>query len=1311
MAEIGAVMGAAATVLLSSIVAAAEEPLQVTVREPRREYSRTVLPLTCALADSRPRRVGANQTYPYYYNIRSFSSVQRVYRVHVPIEIQARGGLKPRARILYAFRFSSWKDARGEPEPRARSIPDFTRWRWADVVLQPGKHEWHVTSEWMIEADKSLWTGGDDLLVRTRDGTIKIAKRVQKDEQSLGRVIDTFFPYVIHYWATQQGIDGEWLEEEFPQLIVREVRGDEVYDGLWFMIFPEDETLPAVGNMSEELTDRFLAHVIKTWENPYPPLAHVTNRWMERAWMTNVMQLADPGVRVAYLWRQLRSDPTDIDAADLLLLNAIVRGDSEQVARAYALCRTLFPGWKEYWFRQYWSSITDAETKRALLIAFHREEPGSVFALQTLVDMYTNEARYRSARRLLSAWLALQPSNVHAHAALLRLARKEQRPRDAQLAQATIIRLVNPGDCVVTGFYGRGSVAYEQYLRGQNCERAGDTEHALAALRRSTHNDPGYYPALLRSAHLNHQRGVATAAHTGYRAVLAVCSNHPAALRGLACLYQEAGQTRSAQRAQEQLWQALQPVIAREYERQNWTNVANLARYVLDALPSHRAAQLLYAEATTRLGLYDDASATLSSLGTPALNDVDVIRAWARLCRAIDDDPHVLLLHGEPMRWRARAAEAWTAVLQQRPRDPQALYMRALMAVEDGAMQAALRDAEALYQNTRWPAAAAWYAELCLRYGRASRGATLPGLRRKLCVDEAADIARRILDGHAFVAAQPALSLVRWPLATPEAYAVLAEAQYWKDPEKNEASVAVRGGVQRFPAAPVLRALSVSRMLLPQGAPLRLWAPYTNLLDYAAWYDWRVNAALISMYEENALPYEAAYAHLKAALQLLQWRRTLYEDISNREEVLRPLRYYEMISDNGWRFELRRHAFLAPAPAYAWYAIRSRYSESDLKNGATRWWQQQQLAREARGHLRSVYSVQQQNTTWTARVPHVWLAGVRISDATQCDMRPVETLYMQQLRSCFYRDVQPLRERTESFDVRMRLADSADWPAFGAQPLVWGEAAPEVVRRLLAPPTLALRALPAADAAETPMLRAAGWRLVPRMSWNWPAANPAALVRSTMDYGGINATQDANGLRIVQGLSALPTSHWQGVCITPCFAGSAVPLLPSPFDAALSGAVSEVVLTEPERQTAKLSVVLSPFPMLYAMQRSLQEALMLEWTLGSSTTMQARVIVRTPGRENGMPLDKSGIVLAEATLPAGSSLWWRVNGRWCEMGVTGHNALLRAEHGLTRGAWEAGAVVNLHAPAMPQPFTVNLRALSAGVEQSAATTHQKLTHQ
>lgn len=1287
--------------------AALEEPLQVTLREPRREYARAALRLTCALADSRMRRVGTNQTYPYYYNIRSFTSMQRVYRVHVPMEIQTRRGLKPRARILYAFQFSSRLDGRGGQETRARTTPDFTRMHWADVMLQPGKHEWHVTSEWLIEADKSLWTGGDDLLVRTRDGTIKIAKRVQQDEVSLGRVIDTFFPYVVHYWATQEGIDGQWLEEEFPQLIIREVRGDEVYDGLLFMIFPEDETVPAVGNMSEELTDRFVSHVIKTWENPYPPPAQVTNRWRERTWMTNVMQLADPGVRVAYLWRQLRSDPTDIDAADLLLLNAIIRGDSEQVARAYALCRTLFPGWKEYWFRQYWSSITDAETKRALLIAFHREEPGSVFALQTLADMYANEGRYRSAKRLLTAWLALQPSNVHAHAALLRLARKEQRPRDAQLAQAAIIRLVNPGDRVLTGFYGRGSVAHDHYLRAQSFVRAGDSERALAALRRSTHSDPGYYPALLRSAQLHHQRGAATPAHAGYRAVLAACSNHPAALRGLACLHQEAGQTRNAQRLQEQLWQALQPLIARESERQNWTNVANLARYVLDALPSHRAAQVLYAEAVTRLGLYDEASATLSSLGTTAAKDVDVIRAWARLCRAIHDDPRALLLHSEPLGWRGRAADAWTAVLQQRPHDTHALYMRALMAAEDGAMQPALRDAEALYQSTRWPAAAAWYAELCLRQGRASRGATLPGLTRKLCLDEAAGIARQILDGQALAAAQPALSFVRAPLATPEAYTMLAEALYWKDPEKHEAVVAVRGGVQRFPAAPLMRALSVSRMLLPHGAPRQLWAPYTNLLDYAAWYDWRINAALISMYEENALPYHAAYAHLKAALQLLQWRRALYEHISDREEVLRPLRYYEMISDNGWRFELRRHAFLAPAPAYAWYAIRSRYSESELKNGATRWWQQQQLLREAHTHLRLVYSMQQQDSSWTASVPRVWLAGIRISDATQCDMRPAASVYAQQLRSCFYRDVLAVREHSGQFDVRVQLADSADWPAFGAQPVAWGEAAPELVRHVLTPPALALRALPAADAAETPMLRAAGWRLFPRVSLSWPDTSPAALLRSTMDYGGITATQDVYGVRIVQGLSALPTSHWQGVCITPCVAGSAVPVLPSPFDAVLSGAVTEVVLAEPERQTAQLGVVLAPFPLLCAMQRSLQEALMLEWTLGSASTIHARIVMRTPGRQHGMPLDKPGIVLAQTALHAGSSFWWRVDGRWCEMGVAGHDETLRAEHGLTRGAWEAGAVVNLHAPAMPQPFTLHLRTMSAGAEQRAANTHQK----
>jgi len=1297
----GAVVAAVVGGLVGNrVVVGAEEALRVTLKEPRREYSRAGLALTYAVADARMRRVGAtDQMYPYYYNVRAMQSGQRVYRVHVPVEIEARGGEKPRARILYAFQFSSRLDGRGGQETRARVTPDFSRLRWAEVLLQPGKHTWHVTSEWMIEADKSLWSGGDDLLVRTKDGTIKIAKRLLPDEESLGRVIDTFFPYPIHYWATQEGMEGEWLEEEFPRVMIREVRGDEVYDGLHFMIFPEDETLPAVGNMDEGMVEQFLAHVMQGWENPYPPPAEVTNRWEERAWATNVMQIADAGVRVAYLWRQLQKDPGDIDAADMLLASAVMRGEWEQMGRAYALCCRLFPGWKEYWFRQYWRSLPPGETQRAVLIAYHREKPDSVFALRTLAEMYMQEERYRSAKRLLNSWLALEPSNVHAHAALMRLARKERRPRDAQLAQAAIVRLVNPGEGVLTGFYGRGSVAHEHYLQAQNFIRAGDSERALAALRRSMHSDAAYYPAMLRSAQINHERGVAAAARMGYRAVLGVYSNHPAALRGLACLYQEAGQMRSAQRAQEQLWRALQPLIGRECERENWTNVANLARYVLEALPVHRAAQLLYAEAMTRLGLYEEASAALWQLGGAATRDCEVIRAWARLCRAIDDDPQALLLHGEPVGWRVRAAEAWAAVLKQRPRDAEALYMRALMNVEEGGVQAALRDAEALYESTRWPAAAAWYAELCVRQGRASRGATLPGLRGKVCVDEAAEVARRIIDGEALTVAQPVMSLARAALATPEAYAVMAEALYWKDPEKHDAGVAVRRGMERFPAAPVLRALSVSRMLLPQGAPAAMWAPHTNMLEYAAWYDWRLNEALISMYEENGMRYEGARAHVRAALQLLHWRRELYKKIENQEEILRPLRYYEMSSDTGWRFQLRRHAFLAPAPAYAWYAIRSRYHESDIKNGATRWWQQQQLVREAHGHLRALHSLQQQDISWTARVPRVLLQGITISEATQCDMRPVETMYAQQLRACFYRNVTPVRERRENFFVRMQPEDSDDWLRFGAQPPAWGEAAPEVVRHLVTPPALALRALGAADAAKTPMFRMTGWGLAARRAWSWPGAQPAALVRSTMRYGGINATQDINGLRIVQALPAWPTTHWQGVCITPCLAGTTVPLLPSPFDVALSGTVEEAVLEAPEQQMAALGVVIAPYPVLCAMERALQEAAMLEWTFASTSTVRARIVVRRLGREGGMPLDAPGQVVAQGTLPAGSSLWWRVDGRMCAMGVRGSEEALRAEHGLSRGAWEAGAVVNLHVPAMRGAYELSVRGISVAAEE------------
>ncbi len=1276
-----------------------DEPLQVTVGEARREYSRAALALTYAAADSRSRRAGATQTYPYYYQLRTFKTAQRVYRVHVPLEIQARGGLAPRARVVYAFQFSTRQDGRGGQGSRARRNPNFTDMRWADVVLQPGKHDWHITSEWMVEADRSLFSGADDLIVRTREGQIKIVQRRGQDETVLGRVIDTFFPYQIHYWAAQDGCADQWLEEEFPRLIVRNVNGDEVYDGLVFMVFPDDENLPATGNMSDEIVERFIRQLTGGWESPYPPPATVTNRWQEQAWATNVMRLDDAGLRVAYLSRIVRSNPTDLDAADLLMRSAVQRGDSEQIARVYAICRSLFPGWKEYWFRQYLGSLSSEETRRAALAAFRLEEPRSVFVLQTLADLYITEERLRSAKRLLNEWLAIESSNVHALARVATIAKREGRMRDMRVAQGAIVRLIQPGDAAVTGFYGRGSAAHTQYLQARNFIRADDGERALAALRRSTQSDPAYYPSLLRTAQMHHQRAVAPAALSSYRETLAACSNHPAALRGLAVLYQEAGQTRSAQRAQEQLWRVLAPLAERERQREDWTNVATVTRYVLDALPAHRAAQLMHADALTRLGLYDDASAMLWEMSGATSTDVEMLAAWARLCEAIDADTRVLVLQSEPAGWLARADAAWAAVLQLAPRDPQALLARARLAVRAGDMPAAYRHAQALYTATRWPAAAGWLAELCLRQGRAQRSATLPGLTRRLYVEEAAEMARRMLDGQALAAAQPAVSLVRTPLAVPESYALLAEALHVKNPDTGEAEIAVRAGVRRFPAAPIMRAMQASRMLMPQGAPALLWQPYTNAFESAAWHDWRLNEALISLYEANTMPRDAAMGHLRAALQLLQWHRVMHAGVRNKEEFERPGRYYEIENDNGWRFRLRRHAFVVPAPAYAWYAIRSRYTESELTQGSTRWWQRQELLRAARAHLQHVARVQAADPGWTTSVASVWLDNIRISDATACDTRPVSTMYAQELRSCFYRSVTPVNVREQDFSVRIPSARVSGAVGFGAEPARWGDAAPDGVRHLLAPLALLLRCLPPADAAQSLPLSIPGWRFTPCTTWRWPDDPPASMIRSAMEHDAINATQDARGLRVVQALTAPPTSFWQGVCITPCLARGAVPLLPSPFAAAHSGEVNNVTVEGPGSNVASMAIVIAPLPLPHAMQQSGNEALMLEWTWAGGTALFGRIYARTPGRDNGMPLDAPGMRLAEALLPLGSSVWWRMNGQQCEMGSMGGAGTVAAEHGLSRGMWEAGAVINVHIPAVAQPFVLTINELSAAAQR------------
>jgi len=570
----------------------------------QREYAREAIPLSYVLVDSRTRRVGATDV-PVYTDIRSFLSAQRAYRVHVPLTIVVRQGANcGNARIAYGFVFTAKGAKDAAAEPVMATI------HWSDLPLEPGPNEWTLTSDWVIECDKQLVTAGHGFLVETSNGMIETRDKPGKNDKVVGSVADMLFPFQMSHWPLRSGMAGSWVESEFPNLELRDVRGDEQFQKANFMVFTDDETSPGVGSMSTDMMGSLVRNALATWVNPYLRATY-TNTWSSQPWATNVAAIDDSGLQGAYLAYYLRNNPNDADANDLLLKNLVNRGEQELAGRVYTRSVNAFPQWEEYWFRQYLPCCSNAVERRAELIAFRRDHPDSVFALEQLSASYVAEGEWRLAKKMTQRWLELQPSNVFAHAAMATICKAQGLGNAAQAELSRIIRLVQPLDPAVTGFYGRGTAAYRQFLLADAALNASNIDRGVMLLRTSLAADPAYYPALLENGDHYLRYGVPGSARDSFAGALEVVPSHPRALAGMAALYAASGKTKSIRRYQDQLWTTLRPLIDDQAAYRNWTNVATLAKYVLTGSPGQAEALKRYIQALIKLRLYDEASRLL----------------------------------------------------------------------------------------------------------------------------------------------------------------------------------------------------------------------------------------------------------------------------------------------------------------------------------------------------------------------------------------------------------------------------------------------------------------------------------------------------------------------------------------------------------------------------------------------------------------------------------------------------------------------------------------------------------------------------
>ena len=1269
---------------LCSAVLAEHTGLTVVQGDAWREYDSHAIPFSYALISSRNRVVGAAKL-PFYSGIKSFPSASRIYRVHVPISIVVRQGTRcDNATIAYCFSFVS-TSSRG-----TNSTLALTDFRWLDIPLSPGPNEWTLSSDWMVECDKQFSRSDQGFLVEKSNGELDVRQKVSREDKVIGSVASLLFPFSVDYWALRRGIAGKWIESEFPNLVLRNVTGDEQFQNVHYMVFTDDPDSPCAGNLASNTFAALVRSTMKDWKNPYDPVPSYTNTVDQQPWATNFAAIDDPALAGAYLAYQLRHEDTNCDAADLLLRNLVERGETELASRVYARCIRTFPEWHEYWFRIYLPCFKDADERRAALVSYLRDHPDSIFAMSQLASSYVKEQQWRLAKKLLGRIVELQPSNVPAHATLAHVAEREGRQADAMTDRCRAVRLVQPVDPALTGFYGRGSVAYQKFILGDAALNASNIDRGVALLRSALSADPTFFPALLRVADYYAHIGVAATARANFLEALGAAPGQPKAIAGLAALHQSADKPTAVRKYQDQLWSVLKPVVDDEVRVRNWTNAVSLTQCMLAGYPRHAEALKLNITALLRLGLYDVASAKLYHATDPNRHDPEIIALWADACRIINADQHVVVFSEEPIEWNKRALSAWTDVLKCEPSTPRAHLERALIHLDDGDVPRAYRALRDLYKLRRSPEVALWIADLCLSKAEEHTSLNIPDLSNKSYVDEASDWYRKVL-----VAGSPTmLGSTDHVLYSPAAYRGLARAAALRDERSTEPPAVARECLRYFPAALDVRATALWRNDEAGGTPPAVWAPLTNAFDMCIPLD-RDVADLrerIARARNNDPALVRAMA-ISAAAQL-QWCRLLRKDGIAKTETQGPLRYYSFEKNDDYRFILARHTFVVPVAAPQWYAIRSRFTSGDLKNGNTRWWHRQELVVEANRIVTEAAMLQRhQVLSNSCALASSWLYGIDLNQ--RAEPFNAEGCYAAELLRCFYDSGSP-RTNTR-VTARLILAPMAD--GIDRSPL------PYTLRSLLAiPPKLRHLYVPAACLDFLPhadrdralqVIADDGWATAVLSNFSWPDNEAAARMWSSAHQTpGLDA--DARPVFFEVPSAPQDTSSWVSSGAVPLFRNAVVPQFPSPFAATLDAVASNLVLDVSWANVPaafSCAFILTPAPMKRSVASWPDEALAIEcdWTSTSNAVLKA--YVRTYRREKGMPIGAMGIQIGEAVVPAFKSLWWRVDGGSLKVGTDQSAALIDAPHLLSPFAWQQGIYLGIEFPNPSRSFKMRLDGL------------------
>jgi hypothetical protein len=1254
-----AVFGLLSVVMALCRPCTADELFTVTLGRPQREYAPERVNAPCGVAIPEPVR--SNN----YTGVRETLSEHRLYRVNIPITITCHAARTPKmATLCYAFSYDVRRDDTIRAPAAMTNFP-LGKLRIIDVPLRPGATTWTVTSDWLLEMDPSIWRPRDRYIEESNRGRTRVRQQQTRSARSSRALSSFIFPYRLTAWVPQRGLDGAWYEATYPHVMVRSVEGTESVNGIAVYAFTDNANLNGAGTLNLEGLRKLAEHCVATADSPYQRTFAYTNQWMLRPWAGTVMRTSDHALRAAMLARILRETPDDSDAADLLLHELVQLGDAERAFRVYQECAARFPALQEYWFELYYNALSNPAAKRAALTAVRREYPHCAFALEKLTEESMAGELWGLARRLCNEWQAREPGNPRIFLYQATIATAERRDDDARRALTTALVLTAPMDTAVTGMYRRGSAAYLEYLRG--C--VASTNHFADArmyFRRALRLDDSYFPAAVELARLYMTNVVAYAAQEYVTRALRAAPEHPATLS-------LAGQMPGARvggGAIERLRGQLLPRAQQALLRGDWTNAADLTRCLLDADPAHIETRLLHARALQHLQLYDEASRTLYDISARGQTDARVVAAWADLCHAIDNDLSVIVISEQPIDWEQRQLELWQRARAGAAREPRSLLELAILHLRRNDVDSAFLALRDLFKHAPSPELAQWLGDVCMRKAREHVYLTIPSIPGRSYLREAQDWYRGT--GANRGANPTAIN----ELGTPGAYRGLWEAARLSSDKTVDPLVFLRAGLRRYPAAGELRS-DLIRSAAEHGAlaPL-LWVPYTNAIQRQLPLHPDVVESMIAV--ATALRDNAALAaayELKAAL-IARWDALLNSNITSRREYTAPALVFAFERDNRTSFVLRRLAYMTPYQANDWYAIRSRYTMSDLLNGRTRWWRRREFVLQGYDAL---FEARRLGMAISNAAPGAVnagsLYGSLMGQLELTRVYPPSEAYGYELQRCFDRPRTRVTGQVRTLPARGAVGAQTP-PALPAV-IPGGDWVPAAAGTAFVPPRVLFDLL-----RQTDMPRALPWfdgvarHVSSRAMLRMPSHDTMLQLTGFAAQHNIAVTGyvDAASMCIEQAapVGLLDTNLWPMLAASDC--KQSLTLLPSMFMSALSGGVSGLTVratSYDELNPYRLLLVLTPAPLEDGWRTAAQEALVFDWLWTSLTTMSVRVFCRTFGDADGMPLDRVGLLLGELPATAPATLTWRLDQRNVSVALADGQHYSVA-HALSAYAWPRG---------------------------------------